>query len=152
MVMQFYFYQQRIAITFVDVFFSNKNSSPEIVEIEREGPRTTIGGCMVGGRGQIDMFTRFPPTIGTPFFFEEGTEPLFAAFYCPERVPTKNLPPYPATNIVICTSPALPMAQPSVLYTYSGIGKQRCVCFAGSGFVWSSIGLIHTLYKMKTYE
>ena len=47
---------------------------------------------------------------------------------------------------------ALPMAQPSVLYTYSGIGKQRCVWFAGSGFVWSSIGLIHTLYKMKTYE
>ena len=32
------------------------------------------------------------------------------------------------------------------------IGQERCARFAGSGFVWSSIGSIHTLNKMKTYE
>ena len=145
MVMQFYFYQQRIAITFVDVFFfSNKNSSPEIVEIEREGPRTTIGGCIGGGQGANRYVYPFPAHNRYSFFFEEGTEPLFAAFYCPERVPTKHLPPYHATNIIICTSIALPMTQLSTLNIYSSRYRSRAVCLVWRfGLRWSSIGSIH---------
>ena len=109
--------------------------------------------CELATEGELSAFERLDRAKSTKSLpLKIASQPLFAAFYCPERVPTKHLPPYPATNIIICTSPALSMAQPSVLYTYSGIGKQRCVWFAGSGFVWSSIGSTHTLYKMKTYE
>ena len=140
MVMQFYFYQQRIAIAFVDVFLSNKNSSPEIVEIEREGPITNWRMYGWAGGRYVYPF----PALNTPFF-EEGTEPLFAAFYCPERVPTKHLPPYPATNIIICTSIALPMTQRSTLNIYSSRYRSRAVCL-----VWR-FGLRMVFDRLDTY-
>ena len=109
--------------------------------------------CELATEGELSAFERLDRAKSTKSLpLKIASQPLFAAFYCPERVPTKHLPPYPATNIIICTSIALPMAQLSTLYIYSCIGQERCVWFAGSGFVWSSIGSIHTLYKMKTYE
>ena len=109
--------------------------------------------CELATEGEFLAFERLDRAKSTKSLpLKIASQPLFAAFYCPERVPTKHLPPYPATNIIICTSIALPMAQLSTLYIYSCIGQERCVWFAGSGFVWSSIGSIHTLYKMKTYE
>ena len=109
--------------------------------------------CELATEGEFLAFERLDRAKSTKSLpLKIASQPLFAAFYCPERVPTKHLPPYPATNIIICTSIALPMAQLSTLYIYSCIGQERCVWFSGSGFVWSSIGSIHTLNKMKTYE
>ena len=131
------FYQQRIAITFADVFYPTRIRPQKLLRLREKDPEHN---WMDVGWGQYVLLPL------------SRRQTAFRRFYRPERVPTKHLPPYPATNIIMYTSIALPMAQLSTLNIYSCIGQERCVWFGGSGFVWSSIGSIHTLNKMKTYE
>ena len=147
MVMQFYFYQQRIAITYVDVFFSTRIRPQKLFRLREKDPELQFNWRMYGWGAAFPAHNRYS-------FFEEGTEPLFAAFYCPERVPTKHLPPYPATNIIICTSIALPMTQLSTLNIYSSRYRSRAVCLVwrfGLRMVFDRLDT-YTLNKMKIYE
>jgi len=61
--------------------------------------------CELATEGELSAFERLDRAKSTKSLpLKIASQPLFAAFYCPERVPTKHLPPYPATNIIICTS------------------------------------------------
>ena len=102
--------------------------------------------CELATEGELSAFERLDRAKSTKSLpLKIASQPLFAAFYCPERVPTKHLPPYPATNIIICTSIALPMTQRSTLNIYSSRYRSRAVCL-----VWR-FGLRMVFDRLDTY-
>ena len=103
------FYQQRIAITFADVFYPTRIRPQKLLRLREKDPEHN---WMDVGGGSIYVLLPL-----------SRRQTAFRRFYRPERVPTKHLQPYPATNIIMYTSIALPMAQLSTLNIYSCMVK-----------------------------
>ena len=69
----------------------------------------------------------------------------FRRFYRPERVPTKHLPPYPATNIIMYTSIGSVANGPTFDPKHLQLYRSRAVCL-----VWR-FGLRMVFNRLDTY-